>query len=365
MSLRAGFLGACPYPVPQGSQVFLRDHARAFREAGHEAHLITYGFGRGEDDSGLPLHRGPGRAGKTSAGPSLSKPFLDLGMLFTVRRVVRREGLQVLFAHNYEALLVALAARACPVVYHAHNTMADELPHYFRRASWAQGVGHLLDCSLPRCAAQVIVPHERLAAHLVHCGVREQDISVVAPPVWPVVLPKLASTAVPTVDYTGNLDAYQNLGLLTAAMQRLREELPTAALRIGTADDCSFPDASVHHVTSVEELFTFLAAESVFALPRVSWSGYPVKTLNAMAAGKAIVACASAAHGLENEKTALIVPDNDAGAFAAALKRLLTDSALRARLGEAAGQQVARAHAPRRVGERLAAIAEAAIAASR
>jgi len=80
----------------------------------HEGVARRRSFGMGEDDSGLPLHRGifvP--FAKTAAGPSLLKPMLDLALVGTVRRVVRKEGLKVIFAHNYEALMVALAARAC------------------------------------------------------------------------------------------------------------------------------------------------------------------------------------------------------------------------------------------------------------
>ncbi len=57
MSLRIAMVGACPYPVPQGSQVFLRDTARGLRARGHDVHLVVYGYGVGEDTSGLPLHR--------------------------------------------------------------------------------------------------------------------------------------------------------------------------------------------------------------------------------------------------------------------------------------------------------------------
>jgi hypothetical protein len=52
-----------------------------------------------------------------------------------------------------------------------------------------------------------------------------------------------------------------------------------------------------------------LAPDAVVACPRVSWSGYPIKLLNAMAAGKAIVACASAAYPLTHERDGLVVPD--------------------------------------------------------
>jgi len=366
--LRAGFLGACPYPVPQGSQVFLRDHARAFVAAGHAAHLITYAHGVGEDSSGLPLHRGTALpwATRTKAGPSLAKPLLDLLLLRTVRQVVRRERLDVIFAHNAEALLVALAARACPVIYHAHNTLGDELPHYFGGARWAAQVGRIFDRNFPKRAHGVLVPHARLAEDLIASGCAAERVAVLAPPVWCEEFTcARASAAEPTVLYTGNLDPYQNLGLLHAAMAQVKAQIPEARLCIATAEP-SAPGADEHWPTpDFSALRAVLARDVVFAVPRTSWSGYPVKLLNAMAAGLPIVACAGAAHGLVHEETALIVPNDDAQAFGDALIRLLRDPALRARLGASARHAAETQHHPTHVGEQLARAAERALAYSR
>ena len=116
---RVAMVAACPYPVPQGSQVLLRDTALALHDRGHDVHLVVYGYGIGENHTGLPIHRCrhvPG-ARKTAAGPSLAKPVLDVALAATLRRVVRTHHLDVVHAHNYEGLLVALAAHTRPIVY--------------------------------------------------------------------------------------------------------------------------------------------------------------------------------------------------------------------------------------------------------
>ena len=347
--IRAGFLGACPYPVPQGSQVFLRDHARAFAEAGHHACLITYAHGVGEDASGLAIHRGPALpfGNRTRSGPSLAKPLLDLALVATVRRVVREERLDVVFAHNYEALAVALAARACRVVYHAHNTLEDELPHYFGGAQWVARVGRLVDRGLPRRAHAVAVPHARLRDHLITCGCRPGQIAVVPPPVWAEDWPQMrVGEAVPPVLYAGNLDAYQNLPLLLKAMAIVRRSLPGARLHLATSAMPAPQGAEVVADAGFESLRGLLAGDAVFAVPRTAWSGYPVKILNAMAAGMPVVACQGAAHAITHDETGLVVPDNDAEAFAAALLRLLQSPEDRKRLGTAARDQVLTANTP-------------------
>jgi len=55
----------------------------------------------------------------------------------------------------------------------------------------------------------------------------------------------------------------------------------------------------------------------------------------------------------------LLVPPRDAGALADALRRLLTDAALRARMGRAARETVERNRTLAHVGERLVAVYEA------
>lgn len=367
-------MGACPFPVPQGSQVFLRDHARAFQAAGGAAHLIVYGYGVGEDTSGLPLHRSAkwNFARKTSAGPSPWKPLLDLAMVATVRRVVRDEKLVVLFAHNYEALIVALAAKACPVVYHAHNTMEDELPSYFGGAAWAARLGRWLDATFPRRADAVVAPHARLGEHLVSLGCAPDRVHVLHPPVWcEEFCDGGVGEALPAVAYTGNLDAYQNLPLLMTAMEILRARVPEARFRVlSHVEEKKNPlitplgkgEAGASFVEFVQEdLQSFLARDIVVAVPRVSWSGYPVKILNAMAAGRPVVACDGAAHALRNGETGLVVPDNDAPALAVALEHLLKDPALRRQFGGNARAWVEANCQPKAVGEQLIAIARSAI----
>ena len=102
-----------------------------------------------------------------------------------------------------------------------------------------------------------------------------------------------------------------------------------------------------------DALRPLLAEDSVFAVPRVSWSGYPIKLLNAMAAGKAIVACESAAYPLLDRVSGLIVPDNDAAAFAEALHELVTNPKLRAELGRNARETILAEHRPDLVAEQI------------
>ena len=100
-----------------------------------------------------------------------------------------------------------------------------------------------------------------------------------------------------------------------------------------------------------------LARASVFCLPSHA-EGLPMAVLEAMAAGKAVVA--SSVGGLpeliRDGENGLLVPPRDAAALAQALARLLDDAGLRSRLGAAARGTVETQYSTQAVCGRLAAI---------
>ena len=46
-----------PFPTRQGTQVLVGHIARALAEAGHDVHLVTYGYGEFEDTFPFTVHR--------------------------------------------------------------------------------------------------------------------------------------------------------------------------------------------------------------------------------------------------------------------------------------------------------------------
>jgi glycosyltransferase involved in cell wall biosynthesis len=107
----------------------------------------------------------------------------------------------------------------------------------------------------------------------------------------------------------------------------LRPELEREAARLGVEDRVRF----LGHREDVPDL---LAASDVFALPSL-YEGSSLALLEAMAAGRAVVSSSigGTAELIEDGANGLLVPPGDVGALSSAIRRLLRDDGLRARLG--------------------------------
>ncbi len=358
ITMKIGFVAGCPYPVPQGSQAFIRENALTLKKRGHEIHLIVYGHGVGQITDDFIIHRSPNLPGvqKISAGPSLKKICLDLLMVKTLKDVCKKHQLQVLFAHNYEGLLISLLAGIRPIIYHAHNVMSDELPYYFNSKGNFFGVlGNFLDTNFPKRANYIIVPHERLAGNLILKGCKKEKIRVIPPPIdidyFPVS--KIKKEALPSILYTGNLDKYQNIEFLFKVVKRVRETIPETRFVIGTFEKINIPDAEVIHIGTFDSLKKLLEEDSIMAIPRTSWSGYPIKLLNGMASAKPVVCCEGSAYGIKHGFNGLIVANNDEDSFANSLVTLMTNPRLREELGKNARETIEKYNNPEIIGKAL------------
>ncbi len=352
--MRVALAIAGPYPALRGSQVLVRQLARGLRARGHEVLVVTYG------------RRLAGRP-----GPHPARLLFDAALTLRLWRRVRSAAVDVIHAHNYEAALAGLVvARASgrPLVYHGHSALAEELPTYARGAVLRAALGRmgrLLDGVVPRRADFCIAVTEELGARLRQSGVAAAHLACIAPAGMPEEVARGIAgrprAGAPLVCYAGNLDGYQNLGFLLDVFARVRARVPAAKLVLVTHEQATAalraaPGVEVLRVRSFAEVRRRLAAAHVAVCPRTERSGFPMKLLNYMAAGKAIVAAAGSAKGLEDGVTGRIVPDGDAAAFAAAIVELLADPAARARLGAAARRAVENPAAWERVLERIEAI---------
>jgi glycosyltransferase involved in cell wall biosynthesis len=304
---------------------------------GHDVYVVSYG-GWLQNRPGFHPARVP----------------LDVALGGALWRLVRRHAIDVVHAHNYEAGLVAMVVgwvTGVPFVFHGHSAMAEEMPLYVRRAGAARTMrrlGRLLDTTVPRAAAACLAVTDELARRLrAHGATRVESL----PPVLAMTdrPPPAEGGEVrrPTVCYAGNLDAYQNLEMLLSAFFQVRVRVPDAQLVLVCHPDAVRaaevlarpglpPAVEIVHAASYEEVSAWLGRAHVLVLPRSESTGFPMKLLNYMAAGKAIVVAAGSAKGLRDGESARVVADHDRDGFARAIGDLLLNEDERRRLGGAA-----------------------------
>jgi protein involved in polysaccharide export with SLBB domain/glycosyltransferase involved in cell wall biosynthesis len=350
-------VAACPFPSLRGSQVLIRELAECLANAGHSVHVVTYPTAQHMVPvQRIAIHRVAKLPGLWTARPfGWQKLVLDLFLFWKLFRVVRREGIEVIHAHNFEAPLIAYMVRfltRVPVVYHAHNALTDELPRYFSRAAMrraAARLGAFLDRWVSGWADHSIALSDRLAAFLAVRG-GSGKVDVIPPAITPLANGRRArvkATRGFAIMYAGNLDPYQDIGLLLAGFERVSSAEPSARLVFVTHQGAHpeteqlaaaigrRPGVTVRVVNTFATAARELSQADVLVCPRGSWSGFPIKVLNYMALGVPIVHARASAHALTDGTTALLFSDDDPIALARSILRL-RDPALAQRLGRQA-----------------------------
>lgn len=357
--LRIAMIAASRFPFPRGSQVLIGQLAQALHLRGHQVRLLTYPDGIGAPPDGVPVQRTPRLVGLRSVHQSLSpkKPLLDLLLVRALRRLLREFPVDLVHAHNIEGLVVALAAvrgrsSTTPIIYHIHNAMGLELHTYFRAAParWLAGLaGCWLDAKLPRRAAWCIALTPEAVPYFRARGV--QRISCIPAGIDlqtgdPASARRLLGPD-PAVLYSGNLDPYQDLGLLFDAFRIVAAVRPSARLILSTnARPGAWLSRAFHLGIGDRTLFTpaqdfesvrdLLSAADVAVCPRTACLGLPIKLLNYMAAARPIVVSEGSAGALRHMDNAWVVPNGDIQGMASAILALLDDKALAHSFGLAA-----------------------------
>lgn len=149
----------------------------------------------------------------------------------------------------------------------------------------------------------------------------------------------------------GNLDPRKGHIVLLRALARLEAEGLGVPWRLAIAGGRGGPERDrlaafaaehrmsdrVHLLLKRDDVPDLNAAADVFCMPSL-WEGLPLALLEAMLAGKAIVASAASGipEAIADGEQGLLVPPGDDAALAGALGKVLRDPDLRDRLGEAA-----------------------------
>lgn len=368
--LNIAIVAACPFPCARGTPVRVVRTAEALAELGHNVSVVTYHLGDNSisvDHERLQIFRIPRIAfyKKLAPGPTVTKlAVLDPLLLFQLFKIVNRQKIDIVYAHHYEALVVALLVRfvrRCTVVYDAHTMLKSELPDYvalaFKRP--VQRFGGWLDKMLPRKADHVIAVSRQIADCLTENDIPESRLSIVGNGLeldhfmacpW---FPKAKNRKKKVLIFTGSLAAYQGIEQMLRAFASLRSRRTDVILRIITNDDFQayrtlLKELDVEGAVEVRASeFKYLPNELANACvainPRISMDGVPQKLLNYMAVGVPVVSFAGSATHLVDGENGLVVPGEDVEMMAKSIERLLDDEVLAKKISDAARRDARRA----------------------
>jgi glycosyltransferase involved in cell wall biosynthesis len=128
---------------------------------------------------------------------------------------------------------------------------------------------------------------------------------------------------------------YPRIRLRIAGEGSLKDDLENRVNELGLAGNVEF-------LGRVRAMKSFYGCIDILVLPSISTEGLPLVVLEAMAATLPIVATTvgGTAEVIGDGRDGLLVPPRDPAALADAIRRLLSDKALRQRLGDSAKRRV-------------------------
>jgi glycosyltransferase involved in cell wall biosynthesis len=276
-----------------------------------------------------------------------------------LRQLIGRSGADVVHAHGLRAGALAAIALSfsgggpnLPLAVTVHNAPPS--------AGVSRAIYQALELVVARSAAAVLCVSADLEARMARAGARNVGRALVpAPPRGAGGVPPEAVEAVradlriggersrPLIFAAGRLAPQKGFGGLLEAARHWQDLSPVPLLAIagagplgGTLAGLAAPlGPAVRFLGHRADVPALLAAADLFVLPS-RWEGQPLILQEALLAGRPVVAArAGGIPDLTGEDAAVLVPPDDPDALAAAVRRVLTDRALAARLAAAARER--------------------------
>lgn len=284
---------------------------------------------------------------------------LDVFALIRLYRYLRRARPDILHIHSLRAAIwgrpIGRLARVPIILYSVHNKWGGWLHHILDR--WSSSYG---DAVIPFSLAvkKYLVNEVRLdplrVTDPVYIGIDTDRFRTQGPLEVDQARKALGiGSADLVVGFVGALSEQKGLIYLFQALDTLRSEFPQLrCLIVGEGPQEQDLKRYVRE-QGLENIVLFLGQRydvdlllhvmDVFVLPSL-WEGLPQVVLEAMAAGRPVVATAvdGTPEIIQDGSTGLLVPPADPYALSSAVKRLLRDRRLRKKLGERGQDHVVR-----------------------
>ena len=340
--MKIGIVSPYAYPRPGGANAHIRETYAHLRELGHEVRIITAPWG---DD---PPAQDVIQIGQAIAVPfngSIGRVTLSLRLEWLVSRMLERERFDII--HHHEPFVPFLSfqildSAKCPNVatFHAFGGFSFSywagrivLDRYMRRIDERIAVS-----SAARYFVSRYFPGDY---RIIPNGVDVQFFATARP------FPEFQDGKV-NILFVGRAEHRKGAMYLLRAYAALKPRHPDTRLIFASSGpqigemrrfvrDRHLADVFFAGRVSEIDKARFYKTADIFCAPSTGQESFGIVLLEAMAAGRAVVA--SDIHGykrvVQRNVSGLRVEPRDADALAAGLERLVADPSLRARLGQA------------------------------
>jgi len=347
MHARILFISPQPFFEWRGSPIRVRYNLLALSALGYEIDLLTFPFGEEVDIPGVTIHRVDRIPGLDSMGigPSLAKFRYDIKLHAAARRLLQAKNYAAIHAVEESAAFAAFLARSSgiPLIYEKHSD-----PGSYRKG-WVRNLVMDIYARIERFSARrakaVIVTGEGVAAQVrawepnkpvAHIFDLPSSLVEADPQEVRSLRAELCpEPATVLAGYVGSFAVYQGIDLLFDAIPHALERAPDLKILILGGTDAEIAErrsalatrglaGRVHFAgkKSPEALPAWLAACDILLSPRISGKNTPLKLLDYLKAGAAILATDVPANRLLlTEETARFAPAASEP-FAAALADL-------------------------------------------
>lgn len=361
--MRILLLAPQPFFAERGTPIAVRALAAALCNLGHEVDLLVLHEGKDIAMPGLRIVRAwrPPFVQRVPIGLSLVKLACDLSLALMAWRLIGTQRYDVLHAVEeavYPALLAGLLKQT-PVVYDMDSLLVDQVLEKWPRFAGLRPLLNILE-NWPLRRADLVLAVCPTIADQVRDRAPKQSVFLlpdiaepmpVTPPpdgLWN--LRKLAEGNRCVALYVGNLETYQGVDLLIAAMGQLPStdacrliviggnEAAIAAAKAFARGQGAQDRVILTGPAPLEHLPWLLRQADILCSPRARGANTPMKIYSYMAAGRPLLATRITSHTqiLDDHSAMLVEPA--VAALATGLSTLIRDPTLRHRLGSAAAR---------------------------
>lgn len=344
--MKIGIVSPYAYPRPGGANSHIRETYEQLRALGHEVRIITAPWG---DDPPVRDIIQIGRAVAVPYNGSIGRVTLSVRLEWLVKRMLDRERFDII--HHHEPLVPFLSMQIldrshCPQVATFHAFGDFSLSYWLGRAIGEHYLSKLDARIAVSSAAKHFVSRYFPGEYRIIPNGVDVELYASARP-----LPEYRDGKV-NILFVGRLEQRKGVTYLARAYAAIKPRYPDTRLIVaGRGPQLGELRRYVQRhrladvvlagrVGDMEKARLYKTAD-IFCAPSTGRESFGIVLLEAMAAGRAVVA--SDIHGykrvVQRNVTGLLVEPKDPEALGAALARLIDDPALRESLGEAGARR--------------------------